>query len=231
MGTDSGHRACQQTEVKVDETRIGVKPEDADELLRARKAVLPSEVRRRERSVDNPRRGRSVDTALVSRHQGHTVLNREDVLGGYARERPGRSSRRRDQVEQLPGRTTNGWHHHQGAGNQLSYDVIQGFSQPFSGQSAQESSRYSQNTVYTPSAPESDVPIQEAVHRREEIFREGVSQKFRDKRDHSPVDVRVSVAQLRHSYLEGATNTQKAEQYVVASRKNLFLSGLIITKD
>ncbi|XP_062859022.1 supervillin a isoform X3 [Trichomycterus rosablanca] len=237
MGTDPSLQAWQQAEVRVDETRSqrDVKQEVAEELLRTKKAVLPSEVRRRERSVDTSHRGRSVDSGMASRHQGHTAPSREEVLGGHARGRQGRSSRREEHAEhvsrlqateemqtrarQVQERTSNGWYHHQGTGNQLSHASTQGSSQPSSGKWAQDSSkqqlsRYSQDSANPQS--ESGVPMQEAVHKREETHRrEAIPQNSRDNRDHSPVDLRVSVAQLRHSYLESATNSQKTEQVEV----------------
>ncbi|KAK3529537.1 hypothetical protein QTP70_032053 [Hemibagrus guttatus] len=221
IGTEpSCPQVWQEAEVHVEETGS---PSMAEGLLKTKKAVLPSEVRRRERSVDDIHRGRSNDTDLASRYQGHTAPNREEVLVGEPRGRQGRWSRREEytkhvsrlqateemyaRARQAHERAPNGWYNQQGTSHQPS--GIQGVAPVSSGRWAPDATKHISR--YVPDSGKLQTTLattnQEAIRSRE-----AVPQETRATRDHSPVDVKVSVAQLRHSYLESATNSQKPEQ-------------------
>lgn len=192
-------------------------------LLKTRKAVLPSEVRRRERSADEIHRGRSNDTDLAPRYQERSAPNREEVLVGGPGGRQGRWSRKEEYTEhvsrlqateemnararQAQEKALNGLYNqhetsHYPAG-------IQGFAPALSGRWAPDPAKQISRDI-TDSGKLRTTTSQEAIHNRQ-----AVPQEARAPRDHSPLDMRVSVAQLRHSYLESATSFQKSEQYVV----------------
>lgn len=197
----------------------------AEGLQRSRKAVLLSEVRRREKSVENVHRGRSNDTDLTSsRGLEHTTPNREQAMVGEPRGRQGLRSRREEQsehvsrlqateemyarVRQAQERAPNGWHNQHGC----LQSRIQDSGPASSGTSALDPSKQMSRYISDPRKPQTTFASasQEAI-----CSTETVPQDTRATRDHSPVDMRVSVAQLRHSYLESATSSQKPEQYVV----------------
>lgn len=198
----------------------------AEGLLRSRKAILPSEVRRREKSVDDVHRGRSYDTDLTTCLQGHTAPNREEVLVQEPRGRQGRWSRREEHTEhvsrlqateemyarvrQAQERASNGWFNQHGTSCLPSRH--QGSAPPSSGRWAPDPRKQMSRYISDTGKPQTTLATtsEEAIHSREVV-----PQEARTNRDHSPVDMRVSVAQLRHSYLESATSSQKPEQYVV----------------
>lgn len=192
----------------------------AEGLMRARKALLPSEVRRREKSVDDIHRARSNDTHLTPLHQGLTAPIREEVLVGEPRGRQERWLRREEPTEhvsrlqateemyararQAQERAPNGWHNQHGT-NYLPSNI---HGSSLASAPTKPTSRYiSDSGKLQTTLPAAS---QESIHSRELV-----TQETRAPRDHSPVDMRVSVAQLRHSYLESATSSQKPEQYVV----------------
>ncbi|XP_058262152.1 supervillin a isoform X4 [Hemibagrus wyckioides] len=221
IGTEpSCPQVWQEAEAQVEETGS---PSMAEGLMKTRKAVLPSEVRRRERSVDDIHRGRTNDMDLAPCHQGRTAPNREEVLVGEPRGRQGRWSRREEYTEHVSRlqateemyararqgqeRAPNGWYNQHGTNCQPS--GIQGVAPASSGRWAPDATKHM--SLYVPDSGKPQTTLaatsQEAIRNRE-----AVPQETRATRDHSPVDLKVSVAQLRHSYLESATNSQKPEQ-------------------
>ncbi|MCI4384422.1 hypothetical protein PGIGA_G00038470 [Pangasianodon gigas] len=221
IGTEpSCPQVWQEAEVRVEETGSQAM---AEGLLRTKKAVLPSEVRRRERSVDNVHLGRSNDTDLTPCHQGRTAPNKEEVLVGEPRGRQGRWSRREGYTEhvsrlqateemyararQAQERAPNGWYNQHGTSYLPS--SIQGSAPASSDRWAPDPTKQVSRYISDSRKPQTTLAAasQEAIQSREVV-----PQEARATRDHSPVDMRVSVAQLRHSYLESATSSQKPEQ-------------------
>ncbi|XP_047015226.2 supervillin a isoform X6 [Ictalurus punctatus] len=222
IGTEpSCPQVWQEAKVRVDETGSQAM---AEGLLRTRKSVLPSEVRRRERSVDDVHRGRFNDADLSQHHhQGRTAPNREEIQVGEPRGRQGRWSRREEHTEHLSRlqateemyarakqaqeRAPNGWYNQHGTSHLQS--SIQGSTPTSSGRWAPDPTKQMNRYFSDSGKPKSTLApaSQEAIHSREVV-----PQETRATRDHSPVDMRVSVAQLRHSYLKSATSAQKPEQ-------------------
>lgn len=213
MGNEPGPP---ETETRLEEVggqREGRRQVRADGLLRSRKAVLPSEVRRRERSTEDPQRGRFEEMDMAMQHQGSSAENREVMKD--LRERRGGWSRREEVTEHvsrlqateamhLRGRQaqerTEGWYHQRGT-----RAAVQAPAPPVGGRWAPDPGKHATQNI-----PQPPGHIQEAVHSREAVPQEAIANG-----DHSPLDVKVSVAQLRHSYLESATSPRRPEQYVM----------------
>ncbi|XP_046709419.1 supervillin a isoform X3 [Silurus meridionalis] len=195
----------------------------ADGILGIGKAVLPSEVRRRERSVDDIHHGRSNNTDLTPHH--HAAPNKEEILVGEPRARQGRWSRREEYTEhvsrlqateemfararQAQEREPNGWYNQHGTSYLPS--GAQGSTVVSSNRSAADPTKQISQYMSDSGKPQATLANanQEVIHRREVV-----PQETRATTDHSPVDMRVSVAQLRHSYLESATSTKKPEHRI-----------------
>lgn len=220
IGTESSRpQAWQESEVRVEETGNQAM---AEGQLSTRKAVLPSEVRWRERSVGSIHHGRSNDTDLTPCFQGCTAPNTEEVLVEEPKGRQGRWSQREKYTEhvsrlqateemyartrQAQERVSNGWYNQHG----IRYlpSCIQGSPPASSGRWAPDPTKQMSRCISEVGKPQTARQI--STHSREVA-----TQEARPTRDHSPVDMRVSVAQLRHSYLESAASSQKSEQYVV----------------
>ncbi|XP_060753080.1 supervillin-like isoform X5 [Tachysurus vachellii] len=221
IGTEpSCPQVWQDAQMKVEETSSRSM---AEGLLKKRKAVLTPEISQRERHVNDIQPGRSYDTDLVARHQVRTAPSQEEVLVGEPRGRQGRWSQREEYTEhvsrlqateemyararQAQERAPNGWNNQHGTTDQPS--GIQGSSPATSGRWAPDPTK--QMSRY-PSASGRPQTTLETTSQKAIRNREAVPQEAKATRDHSPVDMRVSVAQLRHSYLESATNSQKPEQ-------------------
>ncbi|XP_047673680.1 supervillin a isoform X15 [Tachysurus fulvidraco] len=221
IGTEpSCPQVWQDAQMQVEKTSS---PSMAEGLLKKRKAVLTPEISQRERRVNDIHPGRSYDTDLAARHQVRTAPSQEEVLVGESRGRQGRWSQREEYTEhvsrlqateemyararQAQEIAPNGWYNQHGTTYQPS--GIQGSSPATSGRWAPDSTK--QMSRY-PSASGRPQTTLETTSQKAIRNREAVPQVVRATRDHSPVDMRVSVAQLRHSYLESATNSQKSEQ-------------------
>lgn len=219
IGTEPSCPQVQQdTQIRVEETNS---PSMAEGLLKKRKAVLIPEISQRERRVNDIHPGRSYDTDMAA-----LLPSQEEVLVGEPRGRQGRWSQREEYTEhvsrlqateemyararQAQERAPNGWYNQHGTTYPPS--GIQGSSPATSGRWAPDPTK--QMSRY-PSASGRPQTTLETTSQKAIRNREAVPQEVRATRDQSPVDVRVSVAQLRHSYLESATNSQKSEQYVV----------------
>lgn len=143
-------------------------------LLRSRKAVLPSEIRRRERSTEDPRRGRGDDEVGTSRLQSFRDVEAEELgRGGF---RGGRG--RWDEAEHAA-RTREQEH------ATYVHKAHRGSSAPSAAVSRQVSG-----------AGDARMINQRNVQDNRDGFSNGESHQ--DTRG-------VSVAQLRHSYMESAT--------------------------
>ncbi|XP_029314118.1 supervillin a [Cottoperca gobio] len=201
----SGHssRAVQEQQPQEEETE-----ESADKktrgLLKSRKAVLPSEIRRRERSTDDPRRGRGEEEQEISRalglSQAREAEAEDPARGGH------RTRARWDETEHTSHlqasesrlrERENGIYIHKGV---AATHIL-----PRAAHAGPESSPSSTAISHSVSdAGElrglSQRNLQHPTHDPREI-REG--EGFGDRESHQ--DSRVSVAQLRHSYMESTT--------------------------
>ncbi|XP_051771006.1 supervillin a isoform X12 [Ctenopharyngodon idella] len=190
MGSESGSRHKQEfQEVLEIEGKQDVRTEG---LLRSRKAVLPSEVRRKERSTEDPCRG-SADNVEIN--PGIRSEGAADDPRGW---RGGRSRRevytehvsRLQATESMQARAREA---HKRA-DAICYAPVQ-----------TSSGRYMPNS----SKPLDVGNVQKTVFQQNPIqdpVREAVPNG-----DHPSHDARVSVAQLRHTYLESVASPRKAE--------------------
>uniref|UniRef100_A0A7N6AUM3 HP domain-containing protein n=1 Tax=Anabas testudineus TaxID=64144 RepID=A0A7N6AUM3_ANATE len=146
----------------------GVKTEG---LLKSRKAVLPSEIRRRERSTEDPWRGKGDQDFGLSRVKTRSQVREAEAEDQAARERH-RGRTRWDETEATSHILRMA---HAGPGSSTSYTA---------GDAQGPSQRNLQNQTHNP---------------QETSQGEGYSNR------ESLKDTRVSVAQLRHSYMETTT--------------------------
>lgn len=199
-GPTSSAGQQQQQEEETEESE-DVKTEG---LLRSRKAVLPSEIRRRERSTEDPRRGRGEEELGMSRalslSQAREAEAEDPVRGGH------RGRARWDETEltsclqasesRLRERENAIYIHkgvaatqilprvaHAGAGSSTSHTALS----------------HSVSDAGDPRGPSQNY-LQHQAHDSREV-REG--EGFSNRESHQ--DTRVSVAQLRHSYMESTT--------------------------
>uniref|UniRef100_A0AAR2L063 HP domain-containing protein n=1 Tax=Pygocentrus nattereri TaxID=42514 RepID=A0AAR2L063_PYGNA len=227
MGSEPAPQTWPESEAAVEEVgtqREGRREVRAERLLRGRKAVLPSEVQRRERSTEDQNRGRSEQVDLTSQHQGRSASSREvmeDLRG--RRERWSRREEVTEHVSRLQAtealhlrarkaqERTDDCHHQRGTSYLPAHATVQASAPPVSGRWASDPAKlvtqYIPDTSNAQTRPMHSVPIQEPIHSREAVPQEAIPNG-----DHSPTDVKVSVAQLRHSYLESTTSPRKPEQ-------------------
>uniref|UniRef100_A0A8B9LFH6 Supervillin a n=1 Tax=Astyanax mexicanus TaxID=7994 RepID=A0A8B9LFH6_ASTMX len=221
MGSEPVPQAWQEAEVGLEEAgsqRQGRQEVRVEGLLRSRKAVLPSEVHRRERSTEDPNRGRFEGMDFPLQHQGHS----EDPRG-----RRGGWSRREEATEHVSRlQATEAIHSRARHAQERTDDWYQ---------QRVPSTGYPQAQVPVPvqthahayasppalahaHAQKPSAPIQEPFYSRELVPQETIANG-----DHSPpVDaLKVSVAQLRHSYLENVTSPRKPEQSCPASEPQI----------
>lgn len=161
--TSRGGQQQQQEEEETEETE-DVKTEG---LLRSRKAVLPSEIRRRERSTEDPRRGRGDEELPMSRLQS--------LRQGREAEDPGRERHRSRTRWEEPDHACR-----------------------------ESRTRERDNVHKAPSAAHVQPRSSSAAvpqHRTHDTLSNGDTHQ----------DSRVSVAQLRHSYME-STSTPPARR-------------------
>uniref|UniRef100_A0A7N6ALY5 HP domain-containing protein n=1 Tax=Anabas testudineus TaxID=64144 RepID=A0A7N6ALY5_ANATE len=159
----------------------GVKTEG---LLKSRKAVLPSEIRRRERSTEDPWRGKGDQDFGLSRVKTRSQVREAEAEDQAARERH-RGRTRWDETEATSHILRMA---HAGPGSSTSYTA---------GDAQGPSQRNLQNQTHNP---------------QETSQGEGYSNR------ESLKDTRVSVAQLRHSYMETTTTPP-------TSRRNELIDG------
>ncbi|KAM9333016.1 supervillin a isoform 2-T2 [Pholidichthys leucotaenia] len=187
MASGPASRGGPQQQVHEDETEESedVKTEG---LLRSRKAVLPSEIRRRERSTEDPRRGRAEEelgrSRLQSLNQAREAEAEESIRGGP------RGRARWETAEGRPRELDSAVYFHKG----LTSSHIQprgSHGTPGSGTSSPAVSR----SATDPRGPSHRNPQDTREDRKGDGFSNG----------ERPEDSRVSVAQLRHSYMENTT--------------------------
>lgn len=189
MASGPTSRAGQQQQQQEEETEEpeGVKTEG---LLTSRKAVLPSEIRRRERSTEDPRRGRREEEVLVARIQSLNQARESEAEDGH------RGRGRRDESERGRERE-NAIYVHKG----LTASHIQPRA-THAGPGSSMSSSALNRTVSDagdPQRPSHRNLQHQAQDPREVREADGYSNR------ESLQDTRVSVAQLRNSYMESTT--------------------------
>uniref|UniRef100_UPI0037E91AF4 supervillin a isoform X3 n=1 Tax=Semicossyphus pulcher TaxID=241346 RepID=UPI0037E91AF4 len=197
----TGQLQQQQPQEEETEESEDVKTEG---LLTSRKAVLPSEIRRRERSNEDPRRGRREEELGMSRMQSLNQA-REAEAEDPARDRH-RGRARRDETEHnarlqaaesRSRERENAIYIHKG--------ITPTHIQPkvaHAGQGGSTSSTDVSRSVSDAGDPRkpSQRNLQQQAHDPREVREsEGFSNQ------ESPQDTRMSVAQLRHSYMESTT--------------------------
>ncbi|XP_043109363.1 supervillin a isoform X6 [Puntigrus tetrazona] len=190
MGSESGSRHKQEiqevleTEGKKDVRTVG--------LLRSRKAVLPSEIRRKERSTEDPCQGSTDNVEVnpaISRH------SREDIADDPRVRRGGQSRRevytqhvsRLQASESMQARAREA-HRRANVGCYAPVQTSSGRCMP----KPLDTGNVQQNAIQNP-------------------IREPAPQEKVPNGDHLSHDARVSVAQLRHTYLESVASPRKAE--------------------
>ena len=193
MASGPASRGGQQQQAPEDE------PEETEDvktegLLKSRKAVLPSEIRRRERSTEDPRRGRGEEDLGMSKVQSLSHAREaeaEDVPRGRRRGRREEIEHlsRLHAVESRPRERESSLHTHKEA---TATNILP------------RAAPGSSSTAMSHLAGDSQGPgqrnLQHQNHDLQEVKQgEGVS----NGEGHQ--DTRVSVSQLRHSYLESTT--------------------------
>ncbi|XP_034428080.1 supervillin a isoform X1 [Hippoglossus hippoglossus] len=185
MASGPTSRGGQQQQAPEDE------PEETEDvktegLLKSRKAVLPSEIRRRERSTEDPRRGRGEEDLGMSKVQSLSHAREAEAVDVPRGRHRGRGRReeiehlsRLHSVESRPRERESSSHTHKGA---TATNI-----QPRVAHAAPGSSSTAGN-------------LQHQNHDLQEVKQgEGFSN------GEGLQDTRVSVSQLRHSYMESTT--------------------------
>uniref|UniRef100_A0AAR2LMH2 HP domain-containing protein n=1 Tax=Pygocentrus nattereri TaxID=42514 RepID=A0AAR2LMH2_PYGNA len=187
MGSEPAPQTWPESEAAVEEVgtqREGRREVRAERLLRGRKAVLPSEVQRRERSTEDQNRGRSEQVDLTSQHQGRSASSREvmeDLRG--RRERWSRREEVTEHVSRLQAtealhlrarkaqERTDDCHHQRGTSYLPAHATVQASAPPVSGRWASDPAKlvtqYIPDTSNAQTRPMHSVPIQEPIHSRE----------------------------------------------------------------
>uniref|UniRef100_A0A8C1KMF8 Supervillin-like n=1 Tax=Cyprinus carpio TaxID=7962 RepID=A0A8C1KMF8_CYPCA len=193
MGSESGSRHKQEIQEMLElEGKQDVRMEG---LLQSRKSVLPSEIRGKEQSTVDPCRGRTDNVEVnsgISRHR------REDVAKDPRGWRRGQSGQevytehvsRLQATESMQARAREA---HKSADTSC-YAAVQTSSGRYMPNSSKplDTGNVQQNAIQNPireAAPQENVP----------------------NGDHPSHDARVSVAQLRHTYLESVASPRKAK--------------------
>ncbi|XP_030630844.1 supervillin a [Chanos chanos] len=206
--------------------REGRRDPQTEGLLRSRKAVLPSEIRRRERSTEDPRRGRVEELDLRAGYRGPGT-GRDGVSddprgsrGGWSRQEEHTEHVSRLQATEMmqtrsrdaQQRSNAGFHHPTGYSPHIQSQVpvpaptVVPLNNRWAPDPAKPLSHSMSDaeTHRTTAAPE--VPISEPTHARQAAPHKAVTNG-----EHLPSDTRISVAQLRHSYLENTTSQRRPE--------------------
>ncbi|XP_019108434.1 supervillin a isoform X6 [Larimichthys crocea] len=195
-------RAGQQQQHQEEETE---ETEDVktEGLLRSRKAVLPSEIRRRERSTEDPRRGREDELGMsrsLSLSQAREAEAEDPARGGH------RGRARRDETEHTSRlQASESRSRERENAIYIQKGVAASHIQPIAAHAGPGNSTSS--TAPSRSVSDTGEPrvpsqrnLQHQAHDPREV-REGEGFNNRE----SQQDTRMSVAQLRHSYLESTT--------------------------
>ncbi|XP_060920598.1 supervillin a isoform X2 [Labrus mixtus] len=184
----------QQTQEEETEESEDVKTEG---LLTSRKAVLPSEIRRRERSTEDPRRGRRDEELGMSRVHSLNHAREVEAEDGH------RGRVRRDEKERL--QASEGRNREQENAIYVQKGISATHIQPRvphpgpEGSTSSTALSRSVSDTVDPRRPSQRKLQHQAYDPREVREGEGLG----NQEGHQ--DTRVSVAQLRHSYMESTT--------------------------
>ncbi|XP_078018665.1 supervillin a isoform X10 [Epinephelus lanceolatus] len=197
MASGPTSRAGQQQQEEETDESEDVKTEG---LLRSRKAVLPSEIRRREKSTEDPRRGRGEEDLGMSRalslSQAREADAEDPARGGH------RGRARRDNTEHTSRlQASESRHRERDSAIYIQKGMAATHVQPRAPHAGQGSS--TSNTALSRLVSDAGAGqrnLQHQTHDPREV-REGDG--FGNRESHQ--DSRVSVAQLRHSYMESTT--------------------------
>ncbi|KAJ4925479.1 hypothetical protein JOQ06_018209, partial [Pogonophryne albipinna] len=169
--------------------------EETEGLLRSRKAVLPSDIRRRERSTEDPRRGRWEEEIGMSRAQSLNQARKAEA------EDPPRGRRRtRAETEHTSHLQASGSRHRE---RDNAVDIQKGVA------ATQIQPRAAHTDPGSPpsSCSMSDAGVSRGITLRNQQHRDPPEVREGDgsSNQEGHRDSRVSVAQLRHSYIENTT--------------------------
>ncbi|XP_044032501.1 supervillin a isoform X4 [Siniperca chuatsi] len=205
--TRAGRRQQQQQQQSQEEETEESEDVKTEGLLRSKKAVLPSEIRRRERSTEDPRRGRGEEELGMSRalslSQARESEADDPARGGH------RSRARWDETEHTslqasesrPRERENAIYIHKG----MAATHIQpraAHAGPGSSTSSTALSR-SVSDVGDPRGP-SQSPSQCLQNQAQDPREVREGEGFSNRESHK--DTAMSVVQLRHSYMESTAN-------------------------
>ncbi|XP_024910214.1 supervillin a isoform X3 [Cynoglossus semilaevis] len=194
MATGPTARGSQQQQVG--EEQIDTEDVKTEGLLKSRRAVLPSEIRRRERSTEDPRRGRTEEDLGVSRV--HSLSQARETEAEYHARGRQRGRVRRYETE------------HSSHLHAVEDRPRDGESAPYMHQGAAASPGQHRTTHAAPGSSASNAGCSRS------LSDVAVSHPHPQTQYHDPKaegvsngdshhDCRVSVAQLRHSYMESTT--------------------------
>lgn len=197
MGSESTSRNKQEIQEVVEEME-GKHVARTEGLLRSRKAVLPSEIRRKERNTDDSCSGsgdnREVSSAIAGHRSSEGAAN--DPRGWHGsrarREVYTEHVSRLQAAESLQARAREA---HRRPDASCCAPIQTSSARPMTNSSKPMDTGNTQKTV---------LPIQEPI-------REAVQQEKVPNVDHLSHDARVSVAHLRHTYLQSVASPRKAE--------------------
>ncbi|KAA0725187.1 Supervillin [Triplophysa tibetana] len=219
MGSESKHNHESQEILEEAECkRDGQQDARAVGLLHSRKAVLPSEIRRKEKNTEDPRRGWTENMEANLRISGHgrefVTEDPRGMRGGWSRrEDYTEHVSRRQAAESIYAKSkesqkrANATLHQQGSSSASLQTSTQTPTLSSSGRSAPGSSKpltlgdagIVQQTV------SHQKPIQDSIH-----IREAAPQEKVPNGDLLP-EPKVSVAQLRHTYMKSVASPRKTE--------------------
>lgn len=207
MNSESKHKHDNQEMLERAECRrAGQQDVQAVGLLHSRKAVLPSEIRRKEKSTEDPRRGwtENVEANLSGYGREGVTEDPRGGCGGWSK--PGVYTEhvsRRQAAESMyvksreSQRATDATLYQQGSSSAPLQTSTSGRWAPSSSKPL---------THCDAGSASHKKPILDSVH-----IREASSQEKVPNGDLPPPEARVSVAQLRHTYLESVASPRKTE--------------------
>ncbi|XP_076617469.1 supervillin a isoform X1 [Chaetodon auriga] len=221
MASGPTSRAGQQQQPQEEETDESEDVKTAG-LLRSRKAVLPSEIRRRERSTEDPWRGRGEEELGMSRVLSLSQAREAEAVhparGGHkGRARWDETEHTLQASDSRPRECENAIYIHKG----LAATHIQPrVAHAGPGNSTTNTAvRRSMSDTGDPQVP-SQRNLQHQAHDPREV-REGEAFSNRE----SQHDSRVSVAQLRHSYMESTTTPPTSRRNELELEEDRALMG------
>lgn len=186
MASSPMSRSKQKQQQAQEEETEGTKDVKTEGLLKSRKAVLPSEIRRRERSTEDPWRGRAEEDLGMSRVKNHSQT-REGETDNQIKERH-RGRARLDETEHTS-RVEAAKNRSRERDNSLHLHKWD----PAAHNQPRVADNGAGNSFYL--ARDLQGPSQRNLQPQDEGFSNGEIHQ----------DPRVSVAQLRHSYMESTT--------------------------